>query len=77
MARPGEVITPRKWVLVDFGVPTKEVLKVLVRTNEGLVYEGRYDRSTKQWKRTEDDSIIVGAKSWSLLEDSVATSRKF
>ena len=76
MAQPREVITPRKWVLVDFGVPTKEVQKVLVRTKSGLVYEGKYDRSSKQWKRTEDESIIPDAKSWSLLEDSIATCRK-
>ena len=64
-------IIPRNWIPVDYGTPNKNVVKVLVRTSEGFVHEGSYNRHSRNWVSTADGSIITDVVAWSLCSDSL------
>ena len=59
-----------KWVSVAWGTPSKEVSKVLMRTSDGFVEEGSYNRRTKTWVRS-DGTKVESITHWSLLPDSL------
>lgn len=64
-------ILPRKWIPVEYGTPNKNVTKVLVKTAEGFVHEGTYNRHGRSWLSTTDGSVIHDVVAWSLCSGSI------
>lgn len=63
------------WVPVDFGTPSKEVTKVLVKTKDGTITECTYSRHNRTWATTESGKILTDVKAWALLPDSIPQRR--
>ena len=64
-----------KWVLVDFGTPSKEIEKVLVKSSDGTITECKYNRHTCTWTKTSNESVVRDVTAWALLPDSLPARR--
>lgn len=64
-----------KWVSADFGTPSKEVQKVLVKTADGSITECTYNRHNRTWTKTGTGGVVSDVKAWALLPDSLPARR--